>query len=315
MTRDPKRWLEPGSGATDFERDLLDAAHDHASRAFEKQAIWAALAMKLPTIPEAAATTSAPVASAVAKSGALAGGKASLGSALLKTTLIVAVSAGGAAITTRAVLRSPEHEPSLQRIHRQLRAPTSEPIAQDLEENAPDAEARPDDTPPPAQKQAPIPRRTMPVIVRAPESPAEQTVTPRRPVEKSVAHGRLEEESVARRSPRDDSPRITAPPATEPEPKMHAQSHLAEEIMLLADANRRLARGDAQGALETIRAADVRFPKGALEEERRALLVQALAEIGDRAAARAEALRFARDFPSSPYVTRVCALDRCDTKP
>jgi hypothetical protein len=102
-------------------------------------------------------------------------------------------------------------------------------------------------------------------------------------------------------------PHQPAPPTPELPPI--PESHLSEESRLLEAARSRLAARDGRGALEALSAGEARFPGGLLLEERRALLVEALALAGERARAHAEALRFAREHRTSPYASRVRAID------
>lgn len=80
---------------------------------------------------------------------------------------------------------------------------------------------------------------------------------------------------------------------------------LADEAQLLRDAQAALARGDGAGALAMLDAGARRFTAGVLLEERAALHVLALCELGRRARARDEAAAFAAAHPRSPLLARV----------
>ncbi|WP_437902429.1 hypothetical protein WME95_27930 [Sorangium sp. So ce327] len=83
------------------------------------------------------------------------------------------------------------------------------------------------------------------------------------------------------------------------------ESRLREELTLLGDARAALRRGDASGALRIAEQARLRFPGGALAQEREALTIEALWQSGDRAAAAQRASAFLLAYPSSPHVPRL----------
>jgi hypothetical protein len=137
---------------------------------------------------------------------------------------------------------------------------------------------------------APAPRPSPPIPSRplAPVPPAQIATAP---------------PPVAIVSPPPQPPRVTTPAPTTPAP----QSSLREESRLLEGARDALRRGDVQGALAALDAEGKRFPNGVLDQERRTLLVGALAASGDKARAAEEARAFERIYPSSPLLPRVRA--------
>jgi outer membrane protein assembly factor BamD (BamD/ComL family) len=74
---------------------------------------------------------------------------------------------------------------------------------------------------------------------------------------------------------------------------------LARERELLDVARAALVHGDFEDALGAVRKHETQWPHGALEEEREALAIQALAAAGRTPAADARAARFRRAFPAS----------------
>lgn len=89
----------------------------------------------------------------------------------------------------------------------------------------------------------------------------------------------------------------------------------ADETELLRAAQAARARGDARGAIALLAAGARRFGAGALAEERAALHVLALCDLGRGARARKEAEAFARTYPGSPLLGRVtsaCADESSD---
>ncbi len=91
-----------------------------------------------------------------------------------------------------------------------------------------------------------------------------------------------------------------------PDPSARA-SQLREESRITLEARRRLRSGDVNGALQLLERARVRFPNGALGQEREALTIEALARSGSRDAAERRARQFLRENPRSPHAADVRA--------
>ena len=81
-----------------------------------------------------------------------------------------------------------------------------------------------------------------------------------------------------------------------------------EESRLVATAREALRSGATTQALELLEQARQRFPAGTLLQEREALMIEALARTGQRAAAIERGRAFERDNPGSPYTARVHAI-------
>ena len=81
---------------------------------------------------------------------------------------------------------------------------------------------------------------------------------------------------------------VTPPvaPVSDPKQRLAPASQLREESIAVLDARSALRSGDAARSLALLEQARVRFPRGALGQEREALTIQALAQSGERAAAR-----------------------------
>ncbi|HTN92866.1 MAG TPA: hypothetical protein VL242_54735, partial [Sorangium sp.] len=90
-----------------------------------------------------------------------------------------------------------------------------------------------------------------------------------------------------------------------PSPAALRESRMREELKLLGDARAALRGGDAAGALRIVEQARLRFPGGALAQEREALTIEALWHSGQRAAAAQRASAFLLAYPSSPHVSRL----------
>lgn len=82
---------------------------------------------------------------------------------------------------------------------------------------------------------------------------------------------------------------------------------LAAERAILDVARTALARGEGAQSISASREHERRFPRGALAEEREAIYVQALVLGGDKAAARARAIRFRQEYPDSMLLPAVAA--------
>jgi RNA polymerase sigma-70 factor (ECF subfamily) len=82
---------------------------------------------------------------------------------------------------------------------------------------------------------------------------------------------------------------------------------VAGEIALLNEAQRALASGQADRALQILDRHAHEFPRGSLAEERAAARILALCALGRVTAARAETAAFVRQSPESPLVERVRA--------
>jgi outer membrane protein assembly factor BamD (BamD/ComL family) len=74
------------------------------------------------------------------------------------------------------------------------------------------------------------------------------------------------------------------------------------------EARKQLGSGKPQAALSTLNRYHHEYPKGALGQEAMLLRIEALAQMGDRSAARTLATRFLNSQPSSPHRKRIESL-------
>jgi hypothetical protein len=100
--------------------------------------------------------------------------------------------------------------------------------------------------------------------------------------------------------------RTVRPIATPPRPS--PASRLTEESRVVLEARRALRAGDAATALRGLEAARATFAGGALAQEREALAIEALGQLGEREAAAARARVFLRAYPGSPHAAAVGKL-------
>ena len=127
--------------------------------------------------------------------------------------------------------------------------------------------------------------------------------------------------SVSEAAPETHAPQAAAAPSAQrgargtdprpasigaPDPSARA-SQLREESRITLLARRQLRSGDPQGALRLLEQARVRFPDGALGQEREALTIEALAKSGSGKAAERRARDFLRENPRSPHAADVRA--------
>ena len=88
-----------------------------------------------------------------------------------------------------------------------------------------------------------------------------------------------------------------------------AADALARERLLIEVARAALRRGDLRLAAKNLVEHELRYPSGALIEERQVLSIELAVARGDRATAHRQAEAFRRNFPASVFRTRVDELD------
>jgi len=120
--------------------------------------------------------------------------------------------------------------------------------------------------------------------------------TPNAPAPAQSASSAPPASSPAPNEARGESPRAERPREAPP---------VASESQRVAQARALLRAGDANRALETLGALERDEPNGLLDQEREALVVEALAALGRRDAARVRADAFLARYPTSPHVLAV----------
>lgn len=136
-----------------------------------------------------------------------------------------------------------------------------------------------------ASAAAPLPSATEPSTVAAEPALPSPPVTPTSPTDPVRAAGAA---TGAKRRP-------------------HAGGDVAAEVRLLGEAQADLRDGNAERALALLDEHALRYPKGALGEEREAARIVALCALGREAEARVAADRFLRKTPDSPHAGPVRA--------
>ena len=105
-----------------------------------------------------------------------------------------------------------------------------------------------------------------------------------------------------------DLPRVPASVRPTSTPGTGADVDLASERALIDRARMALARGQSSAALDAVDAHAKSYPRGRLVEEREALAIQALAQAGRTADARARADKFRATYPNSVFAGAVDSI-------
>jgi hypothetical protein len=105
------------------------------------------------------------------------------------------------------------------------------------------------------------------------------------------------------------SPERSGSPASESSKPGH---QIQQEVALLSKAQAALSRGRAQEALEALSEHALRFPRGALTEERAATRARTLCALGRTQEAEAELKRIEKLNPASAYLAR--ARESCGSR-
>jgi len=268
-------------------RALIDETRDlDGPAAGDRDRVKRALLATIASSGAVAASTAASgtAAATTAGAGAATVGGVSMGVKLAAVAFVAAAAVGGTAV----VVSTPGEPVETAQVAERTRAPAARepaPVAAPTEIDAPATEI-----PVPLEEIA-EPSPVVEAPADEPEAPAQ--VGPAPPASTPIRGDRR----PARREEAAPPP----PAATEQTP----DSSLRAEIALLRHAQRALADGDADSALEHLAAHARRFPEGVMVEERDAAHVVALGQAGQTAACRAESARFLAAHPGSPHRGRV----------
>jgi len=82
-------------------------------------------------------------------------------------------------------------------------------------------------------------------------------------------------------------------------------SRLREESQMLGQARSALQQGNSSAALSILQQAQLKFGAGGLEQEREALVIEALSRAGQATTASQRAHGFLQAWPGSPLADRV----------
>jgi hypothetical protein len=151
---------------------------------------------------------------------------------------------------------------------------------------------------PPSPTKAPVVAETRKVQAAPPPAPAPPVEPPPPPVE--VQPPPVE---------------VQAPPVEPPPPVQIDARRLAAEVALLDRARTALRARDATTAIAALEEYRRTFPDGALLAEAEVVLIEALVQRGDAAAAAERARAFLARFPSSPLARRVRSIALKETTP
>lgn len=112
------------------------------------------------------------------------------------------------------------------------------------------------------------------------------------------------------KSPSPESPSNPANAAATGQATSKGANSLQAELRLVKDVRQALNRGQARSALEMLKRGQVRFRRGALVQERQALMVLALHKSGQKTKATKQAKAFLAKHPDSPMSARIRRLLR-----
>ena len=300
---DLQRLLDADSNATDEERRILRSERgtegEDGPSAATRAAMWANIQVGFPggggatpdgggTTPDGGGTTpdgggTTPVAASPTALQSVLGAQAYLKAALVATG--VAATIGFSTVQYRAHPQS-QSPTTTARLPSAQTMPLAPPTPATLPSSAPDPGV--DTAPPPPR---PIDTRVSP-LVREP-------LVGEKWVQRAVP-------------PPSRTPPTTAPdtrPSAVPPPAGNAKdehvSRLEQEGRALSDARAALRRGDPSAAQSLLGQAQLRFPAGALSQEREALAIEALWAAGQRSEATRRAREFLARYPHSTYASRV----------
>jgi len=105
-----------------------------------------------------------------------------------------------------------------------------------------------------------------------------------------------------------------AEPVAEPErrapsasaaPKSSADTSIASEILMIDQARKSVAAGSGAGAIRALDDYRRQYPRGRFSEEATLIRIEALAQSGNRAGAKALAGRYRASHPNSPHLRRI----------
>ncbi|MFO0591663.1 MAG: hypothetical protein U0441_29220 [Polyangiaceae bacterium] len=296
----PKRWSDDDAAPTPM-KDLLRAGKDDMDPPDgAENAVWLALAAKIGTsaatagasakaAAAASAKTAATVSASVGATGAGAGASAAVGGGLLKSILIGVVS-GVVAVTGYTALAPTESSAPPANV---VTAPEPLPARADSPAprgNTPAPSAEPVIAPPPSSQPSGAP---------APSDAPSPSSQP------SAAPSPSSDATSAAVSPPSQATDATGSDAPAPGSAEDRERLLREEREMVNQARTALRGGDTGGAMRLLEQARVKFPNGALGQEREALAIETLAKSGAKEAASARAAAFIKAHPTSPHAARL----------
>jgi hypothetical protein len=260
---EPKRLLDDPGELLPAERRALQAALGERAPSGAKRAVLGAVLSNLPP-PDGAPPALDVLGAGTAKAA---------GSAVAFAALAKSATAGfalGVATTVTWVSLRPSDAPSA--------APRTAPA-----ERAPDPAARP----PASSKNV--------AQQRAPVSDE--------PADPSARRGTAGTSHEPARTPAPPAPTANhaPPPSTRAFPDDATLATSTLESRRVAEARALLRAGNASAALAALTAIRSEFPRGALVQEREALVIEALLATGSRDEARRRALEFLARYPTSPH--------------
>lgn len=266
---------------------ILDRARDaHDPTDEDRARVRSALAAALAAPPSVADAPTGADAAATSGTGAAGTGGAAITATGVKViALALVVGAAGAYVATRPSPSRDDGPRPAAVPSTALREATDAPLGEQPSA-PPDAPAAHDE---PAAPEPSTAAEAAPALDR--KEPGRESTTGRAP---SAAR----QKAVARTT-------TEAAPPREPDPRPVAGPTTEGELTLIRAATAALRDGDAQGAAWILDEHATRFPRGVLAQEREALRVLVLCDLGRVGEAQRARERFLRSAPDSPMVERV----------
>ncbi|MFO0684882.1 MAG: hypothetical protein U0234_22685 [Sandaracinus sp.] len=264
-----------------IDRSLIDAAvpalePSEAQRSRLKRAVLGAIATSAVTTGTAAGAQAAAGGTAATAASATGVGGAAVGMGLGAKAVVAAI-AIASVVGVVAVSRTPSATPASGDEERAAPSEIAEPSETHAVTSAPPSAPVAEPAPP---EEAPS---AAPVIEPAP-APIAASPLPRRPTPTAAA----------------PAPEVAPSPEVDP---------AVVETMLLARARVALQRHDGATAMQLLQEHASRFPSGELREERLALRISTLCELGETDRAHREAASYLDAFPGSIHAADVRAAD------
>ncbi|HEX9295501.1 MAG TPA: hypothetical protein VF881_06685 [Polyangiaceae bacterium] len=275
--KDPRRWIEDPTELDDAEHRALVAGRNIRPQNDTVETMWTALAAKLPLAGPTAGSAGAAGAVGTIKAALIGMG---LGSLVIAGKILIA------ATPSTPVTASSGFDPSASEVLGSPHAPL--PMA---------TEPR-DEAPPPD----PGPAATLPQPKVSPPS----LLGGGRRDERLPEPASLPEKGS--RSPPAEQAYAASPATTVGSAVAMTTEDARQESWLVARAREALRAGQASAAFALLEQTRQRFPQGVLLQEREALTIEALVQLGQRRAALERASAFSRDYPTSPHRMRVQAI-------
>lgn len=304
---DPKRLLEELEGLTEDERRALLAARGARPPRQASDLVWSGLMAKLPVPPSPAGGGGQPgggsgLEGAGSVAGSSAAGSSAVGAAVPATGAALATKSLGLGVALGLAVAAAGYGVRVSKTSVPVAAVEASAFSSPSRPASPGRQGREEDQPGPrSHAEAETTKLEDPAGAASGWSTPVPLTSSAAGVSSATRELSGEDRARARSAERGGSPVSPHPPPA---------SGLREESLLVASARARLASGDGPGALELLDQLNRQHPAGVLMQEREALSIQALAQVGQTSSAVARARAFLARHPQSPHADRVRSVLR-----